>query len=141
MLGLKKRWLTVRSSTNTRALPTRPSAPPKPVMLRIIGRELSYVLTTALSIPELPAHAVDTRRPRHLEPGNGLIALAEDVAELPGEHGVHDSDLEKRRHHAALGRGERGAVGQRKDRGATVLVRAGREQTEIPARKAAPPLG
>src|SRR5215212_8663524 len=123
MLGLKKRWLTVRSSTNTRELPTRPSAPPKPVMLRIIERELSYVLTTALSIPELPAHAVDTRGSRHLEARHGLIALAQDVAELPGEHGVDDSDLEQRRHDAALRRGERGAVGQGKDRGAAVLVR------------------
>jgi hypothetical protein len=33
MVGVKKRWLTVRSSTLTRRSPTRPSAAPNPVML------------------------------------------------------------------------------------------------------------
>src|SRR4029450_6950591 len=58
MLGEKNRWLTVLSSTLTRDPPTKPSAEPKPVMLRIIDSRASYELTTTLSIEEVPPHAV-----------------------------------------------------------------------------------
>jgi hypothetical protein len=37
MLGLKKRWLTVRTSMLTPAVPTLPSADPNPVMLDIMN--------------------------------------------------------------------------------------------------------
>jgi hypothetical protein len=36
MEGLKNRWFTDRTSTNTLDAPTMPSAAPNPVMLRIM---------------------------------------------------------------------------------------------------------
>src|SRR5450432_2398087 len=58
MLGLKKRWFTVRSSSVTCCDPMGPAAAPKPVMLRIMWNRVSYDATTSLSIPERPANAV-----------------------------------------------------------------------------------
>src|ERR1043166_745980 len=83
--GLKKRWLTARISTETRDSPTSPSAAPKPVMLRIMAGKL---------IPELPSHAVEVCLTRHQETRHLLVSLAEHVAELPRDDGVHDAKLE-----------------------------------------------
>src|SRR5690349_8229396 len=104
MLGEKNRWLTVLSSTLTREPPTRPSAEPKPVMLRIIDSRASYDLTTTLSIEEVPADAVVVDRARCRVAGHHAVDGADDVAVLPGDRGVVEAELEQRRDHAILGR-------------------------------------
>src|SRR5829696_217856 len=86
MLGLKYRWLTVRSSTLTLARPTRPSAVPNPVMLLIMSNLLSYGTTRRLSIPELPAHAVVIDRPRSQEPRHRLVLLADEIPHLIAQY-------------------------------------------------------
>src|SRR5690606_16509470 len=89
MVALKNRWLTERSSTATRAVPTTPSAAPNPVMLRITCKLASYGMTTILSISvrEVPANAIVVDRPRHREPGNHLVLLVHEVPVLVGERG------------------------------------------------------
>src|SRR5215469_9489259 len=105
MLGLKKRWLTVRISTVTWAWPTSPSAVPNPVMLRMIGKGLSYDGTTTLSIqlmwfdesiPEAPPNAVKVERARHDVPWDQIVRIAEQVPELPGDGALQDADLQQR---------------------------------------------
>src|SRR5262245_24620681 len=80
MVELKKRWLTERSSTVTRAPPTVPSAAPKPVMLRIIGKHLSYLPTITLSIEEVPPGAVEVHHSRHHVAGHLLVELTDEIA-------------------------------------------------------------
>src|SRR2546423_326085 len=92
--GLKKRWLTDRTSTATRVPPTSPSAAPNPVMLRIIDKRVSYALTTTLSIPELPAHAVELVQSRHQVARHELVRHTLDVPELIGQHRAHDPYFE-----------------------------------------------
>src|SRR6185312_392866 len=92
--GLKNRWFTDRTSTATCAPPTWPSADPNPVMLRIIGKRRSYVLTTTLSIPELPPDTVELVQPRHQVAGNELVRVASNISELVRQHGADNPDLE-----------------------------------------------
>src|ERR1700712_1581977 len=107
MLGLKKRWFTVRSSSVTCGDPMGPAAAPKPVMLRIMWNRVSYDATTSLSIPEGPANAIDDalRRLRiagHLfDSGRGDTGVrvdedrsVENVELDPPDNGV----TEERRH-------------------------------------------
>src|SRR5688572_11233992 len=140
MLGEKKRWLTVLSSTLTREPPTTPSAAPKPVMLRIMNSRASYELATTLSIEEVPAHAVVVRQSRHLEPGHDGVDLAENISILPRDRRVIEPQLEQSRHRLVLrrevGRGRRLA---REPHLGTVLVSHRQEDVEIPLRKLAQP--
>src|SRR5690348_1617641 len=92
--GLKNRWLTERTSTATSASPTAPSADPNPVMLRIIGKRLSYVLTITLSIPELPPHAIELRLSRHEKSGYRLVRKADEIPELIGQYRAQQAELE-----------------------------------------------
>src|SRR5689334_22409653 len=80
MLGLKKRWLTVRISTLTPAAPTMPSADPKPVMLDIIRGRQRYEPPEPLSIGELPPQAIYTYRVGHVKARNDLVNIVERIA-------------------------------------------------------------
>src|SRR5688500_6345416 len=96
-LGLKKRWLTVRSSTLTRAAPTSPAAAPNPVMLRIMASRASYGAATTLSIPEVPSHTVQRRLPRQAVAGHELgSALTDGISLPPEEHGIDQTDFDQR---------------------------------------------
>src|SRR5574337_414940 len=137
MLGLKKRWLTVRTSTVTRRAPTTPVALPYPVMLRIMGSLVTYDCTTRLSIPELPAHSVEKPLPRLQESGHVLErGRADAVGGVPEDDRVEDANLDARREHVTVHR-DLGAATQRlraprhrEERVTAILVGRGGEQPE-----------
>src|SRR5687768_7929492 len=138
-LGLKKRWFTDRISTPMRKSPTRPSAAPNPVMLRIIGNRASYGAASTLSIPELPADTVQVALPRHLVTRYDLVELTYHVAELPEGNGAHQPDLELSGENAA-GRRNLERIAPRKEDFRPVVVTNRGEDSEVPTRKAADPV-
>src|SRR5438105_3949788 len=97
MLGLKNRWLTVRTSTLTRVPPIIPSAVPYPVILRIMDNLANYCRTRTSSIEKVPSHAVEIDRARIVESGDLLVRIAERVTELPRQHRVEQPNFEQRR--------------------------------------------
>src|SRR3954462_5346290 len=106
-------------------------------MLRIIGKRLSYVLTTTLSIPELPPDAVELVQPRHEKAGHELVRIPANVSELVRQHRAHDADLEmevinSRIRHRCHGDRSR-ALRQWVERLRAILVRERREHAEISA--------
>src|ERR1700693_3210995 len=52
----------------------------------------------SLSIPEIPPDTIDGQHPRHVEPGDHLVLVAEDAVLLVAEHGAHGPDFEKASH-------------------------------------------
>src|SRR5260221_443052 len=116
MDGLKNRWLTERTSTLTRPLPTSPSAAPKPVMLRIISSRVSYDAATILSIPEIPSHAVELRLARKVVTGNLRVSLLKQVPELVGDDRRLHADFQLERDEPISGPGANGIGGDRKPR-------------------------
>src|SRR3978361_1871452 len=108
MLGLKKRWFTVRSSSVTCCDPMGPAAAPKPVMLRIMWNRVSYDATTSLSIPEGPANTVQDalrrlRKARHLHDSGGRdarVGVDEDRGIENVEFDAADDRVAEERHPA-----------------------------------------
>src|SRR5688572_3791245 len=140
-LGLKKRWLTVRSSTLTRAAPTSPAAAPNPVMLRIMASRASYGAATTLSIPEVPSHAVQGRLARQAVAGHELRRpLPDRIALSPEDHGVHDPDLDQRAQLMAAEGDLRSGRGREGD-AVPVIVSRRDQRAELPARKLLQPAG
>src|SRR5262245_30034925 len=139
MLGEKNRWLTVLSSTLTRDPPTKPSAEPKPVMLRIIDSRASYELTTTLSIEEVPPHAVVIDGAGGLVVRNDREDVAKDVPVLPGDHRVVKTELEQRRDRPILRRTLWRAAGDGERYLCSVIVRHGGEYVKVPCGEPAQP--
>src|SRR5688572_2643766 len=134
-LGLKKRWLTVRSSTLTRAAPTNPAAAPNPVMLRIMASRASYDAATTLSIPEVPSHTVDRRLARHGKARNELVRPLSDRVTLPPEqHRIDEPDLDQGVQLMAARR-DRGTRRPLKRDAITVVMAHGEQRAEMPARE------
>src|SRR5688572_15811258 len=134
-LGLKKRWLTVRSSTLTRAAPTSPAAAPNPVMLRIMASRASYGAATTLSIPELPSHTVQGRLARQAVAGYELgRPLPDRIALSPEEYGINEADLDEGAQLMAAERDERSGRPREGD-AVPVVVAHGDQGAELAARK------
>src|SRR5690242_17377361 len=148
MLGLKNRWLTVRISTVTCAVPTRPVAAPNPVMLRIMWNRVSYGATRTLSIPEVPADAVHHLLSREDESRDVRHARRKDREELLDEQRrIDDAHFNARRDRVAVQRDRARGTDhlrpprRREERRAPVLVGHGSHEAEVVPWEATQPVG
>src|SRR5690242_5682468 len=89
----------------------------------------------ALSIPEVPAHTIDGENARHLETGDDVVLVAQNVALLVGDDCPHDANLQKRRQSFRYQAGLI-AIGKWESRRASILIDAGSFDLEVTARKA-----
>src|SRR6476659_8159180 len=140
MLGLKKRWLTVRTSTLTAAAPTLPSAEPTPVMLDIMWLGATFLLARVCSIPELPSQTVETDRAWHVEIRHYLVNLSEHVPHLIGRNAPQYADFYERRQDAARSRLS-DSMGNREGNAGPILIDHSHLQAEVAAGKLGKPTG
>src|SRR5258705_887067 len=88
----------------------------------------------SLSIPEFPSNAVDGEHPRHLEAGNHVILISENLPLLVADHRPETSDLELggqclRRHRPEI------SAGEWKDVMPPILVDDGGADVQVAPRK------
>src|SRR5687768_272025 len=89
-----------------------------------------------LSIPELPANAVDREHPRHLEPRYDLVRIRQDIALLIADDRPHDPNFQQRRKCFCRQYFDIGSA-KRKKISTAVFVNSGESQLEVSRRKPA----
>src|SRR5687768_13282288 len=104
-------------------------------MLRIMASRASYGAATTLSIPEVPADAVQGGLPRQGIARHDLRrTLPERIALPPEQHRVHESNLDQRAQRVTAARNERTGRCRERD-GIAIVVAHGEQGSELPARK------
>jgi hypothetical protein len=87
-----------------------------------------------LSIPKIPSDAIDREHPRHLEPRNNEVLIAEKIPLLIADDGAQNPDLEKTGHRSPTG-DVLISRRERKKHMTPILINSSHVQREIPARE------